>query len=121
LGVALAAAVFVWNSWRSTNDNFARGAVLASATALASPYLFLYDLPVLIVPLLWLAKTRAHPVLLGLCWCLSAVAIAEHFLAPAYPNLNPLIGIAFLAATVWQQRGMTTGAPVVARDSLVQA
>jgi hypothetical protein len=34
----------------------ATGAVMLTATALASPYLFSYDLPFLILPILWLVR-----------------------------------------------------------------
>ena len=35
-----------------------KGAVLATATILATPYLFAYDLPVLILPTCWMALKR---------------------------------------------------------------
>jgi hypothetical protein len=104
LMVAGIAAAAVWFAWRSRQDRLAKAAVLASATALASPYLFLYDLPILALPLLWLARSKIHPALLAVPWCVSAIAIAQHFTNASGLNLNPLIGLSLLALTLWQQR-----------------
>ncbi len=64
-GVALAAQalitisliVLAFLSWKRMNgDPQASGALVLAATALASPYLFNYDLPFLILPTLWLVR-----------------------------------------------------------------
>lgn len=45
-------------SWRRfSGDPLAGGALVLTGTALASPYLFNYDLPFLILPVLWLVAT----------------------------------------------------------------
>lgn len=102
--IALAAATVVWITWRSDRDKFAKAAILAAATALASPYLFLYDLPILMVPILWLARSRVHPAAVAVPWFLSAFAIAQHFGSAGPINLNPIISIVLLALTARQQR-----------------
>ena len=56
---ALAVAFLAYR--RMDGDWLASGALMLAATALASPYLFNYDLPFLILPTLWLvAQGRAH-------------------------------------------------------------
>ncbi len=53
---ALAMVAIVWRSWvRFGGDMAATGALALAATPLASPYLFNYDLPFLVLPTLWLA------------------------------------------------------------------
>ena len=53
--LALALIGLVMLGWRrSGGDPLASGALMLAATALASPYLFNYDLPFLILPLCWL-------------------------------------------------------------------
>jgi hypothetical protein len=55
--LVLAAIALVMLSWRRFGqDGMASGAAMLAATALASPYLFNYDLPFLIVPIVWLVQ-----------------------------------------------------------------
>ena len=55
------------------------------------------DALLLVIPLLWLARTQGSPVVVTLLWCLPLVTIWQSY-APAGPvNLNPLIPIALLA------------------------
>ena len=51
---ALGETVLSWR--RFGGDTMATGALMLAATALASPYLFNYDLPFLVLPILWLAR-----------------------------------------------------------------
>jgi len=53
---ALIMAGVVWWTWARTKDSLARFAVLALATPLATPYLYHYDLVLLILPVCWLAR-----------------------------------------------------------------
>jgi hypothetical protein len=55
--IALAMLSLVALSWRRFGgDALASGALMLAATALASPYLFNYDLPLLVLPVLWLVR-----------------------------------------------------------------
>jgi len=55
--IAVAMLGLVVLSWRRfAGDTLATGALLLAATALASPYLFNYDLPFLVLPILWLVR-----------------------------------------------------------------
>ena len=57
LVLAVAMIVLVMRSWRHFGqDGTATGAVMLAATAVASPYLFNYDLPFLVLPILWLVR-----------------------------------------------------------------
>jgi len=73
LGLPLAAAIaqaaatlgvagVVWRYWRTDAPLDGKLALLMAATPLATPYLFAYDLPFLIIPTMWLASRAAdHP------------------------------------------------------------
>ena len=55
--LALAMIALVMLGWRRMGqDAMASGALMLAATALASPYLFNYDLPFLVLPALWLVR-----------------------------------------------------------------
>jgi hypothetical protein len=55
--IALVMMALVVASWRRFGgDPLATGALMLAATALASPYLFNYDLPFLVLPILWLVR-----------------------------------------------------------------
>jgi hypothetical protein len=59
---SLLAAVAVWYAWRRDWSIEAKFAVLFAATPLATPYLFNYDLPFLVLPVIWLAaQARRQP------------------------------------------------------------
>ncbi|QZH75836.1 MAG: DUF2029 domain-containing protein [Erythrobacter sp.] len=93
---------------RMQGDPLASGALVLAATALASPYLFNYDLPFLILPTLWLVRE-------GLCGgfrpyeklvlvLLYAAPYATRAVAlPLGINLMPLATLA-LVLLVWSRR-----------------
>ena len=59
--LALAMIALVVAGWRRMgHDGQATGALMLAATALASPYLFNYDLPFLVLPVLWLVREALH-------------------------------------------------------------
>ena len=55
--VALVAMAAVWKVWRGCDDWRLRGAALMTATLMVSPYMQVYDLTWLALPILWLALT----------------------------------------------------------------
>ncbi|MEX0342095.1 MAG: glycosyltransferase family 87 protein [Erythrobacter sp.] len=102
---AVAVALLAWR--RFDGDARATGAAVLAATALASPYLFNYDLPFLLFPTLWLVEQGLprgfRPY--------EKVGLALLYLAPyatralAFPigiNLMPLAALAILAL-VWSR------------------
>ncbi len=99
------AAWATWNAWRRDGPLAAKFAVLFAATPLATPYLFNYDLPFLVMPTIWLAaQERLAP---GHGW--QRLQIVAFYLAPlltrafALPlgaNLMPWVLILMLVAVV---------------------
>lgn len=110
--VALAMLVLVWRSWRvfgqaNGETALATGALTLAATALASPYLFNYDLPFLILPLLWLVHQGLrhgffpYEKLLLVALFLAPYATRAAAL-PLHANLMPLAS-ALLVWLVWRR------------------
>lgn len=97
---------------RRTRDGMASGAFMLAATAVASPYLFSYDLPFLVVPVFWLIMDgrargwRPYEKLLVLGLYLSPLATRAVAL-PLEINLMPLPALA-MAALIWN-RGLIVG------------
>jgi hypothetical protein len=91
--IAVAAAATTWLAWAS--DWKEKVPVLASATLLASPYLFTYDAVLLVLPAAWFAKQRRF-WLAGLLWLLAALPVAHFFGLYDGPNTIPLASIAVL-------------------------
>jgi hypothetical protein len=101
--LSLAMAALVTLSWRRFGGApLATGALMLAATPLASPYLFNYDLPYLILPLLWLvwrglaAGFRPWEKALLVALWLAPYATRAAAL-PLHVNLMPLAS----AALVW--------------------
>lgn len=104
ISVATAAIVAVWRIWRSDSDMLTKGAVLACATALISPYMFLYDQLLLTIAFVWAVRRNAHPALVALLWCLPMVSIAQHFTGAGFANLGPVTPITLLAMIIRRTR-----------------
>ena len=108
LGLAMIAIALV--SWRRFHgDARASGAAVLAATALASPYLFNYDLAFLIVPTLWLVEQgrakgfRDYEKLALVALWLAPYATRAAAL-PTGVNLMPFASLALLAL-VWSRGG----------------
>ncbi len=111
--VALATALGAWR--RFAGDARATGAAVLAATALASPYLFSYDLPFLVFPTLWLVEQgRARgfrPYEKIMLVALYFAAYATRALAfPLGINLMPLAAL-LLLALVWTRRAPGQSSP----------
>lgn len=94
--IALAAAGTVWRVWRSGCEPAAKGAALAAATALVSPYLYVYDTLILIVPFLWLVTVERNRTLLAVLWCTPLISFAQNFGYNGTVNLMPLVPLTLL-------------------------
>jgi hypothetical protein len=101
-GVALAAAILVWVSWR--RDWESKIPVLAAGSLLVSPYLFTYDAVLLVAPLACLAERRPHWAL-GLA-LLSALPLAQALGLHGGPNTTPLAAGLALACLATGDRAM---------------
>ena len=95
--VALAAAAAAALLWHRRVELEARVGALAAATALASPYLFVYDMLILVAPFLWLVGRGRHLLLLGLAWAILFLALIQVSGLSGGPNLMPLAPIILLA------------------------
>jgi len=122
--LALAVVWLVMRSWRvfgqaNGQAGIATGALALAATALASPYLFNYDLPFLVLPLLWLVHQglehsfRPYEKLLLVALFFAPYATRAAAL-PLHVNLMPL-AVAVLVWLVWrrgqQLASLAKGAP----------
>ncbi|MBV9883686.1 MAG: DUF2029 domain-containing protein [Sphingomonadaceae bacterium] len=102
--VALAAAAAAGWAWYRKAPLEARAGALAAATALASPYLFVYDTLLLVVPFLWLVGRGRHLALLGLAWAILFLALVQVAGWSGGPNLMPLAPIILLGLILWETR-----------------
>ncbi len=117
--LAVAMIVLVALSWRRMGqDSMATGALMLAATAIASPYLFNYDLPFLVLPLLWLVRQGLRDgfrpwekLLLVALWFAPYATRAAAL--PLGLNLMPLAAL-LLVWLVWT-RGNTSGGQLIAR------
>ena len=107
--VALAAAAAACLVWRGKAGLEARAGALAAATALASPYLFVYDLLILVVPFLWLVGRGRHLLLLLLAWAILFLALVQVAGWSGGPNLMPLAPIILLALILVETRQPPAG------------
>ena len=115
LGINIALAIgligLIALAWRRSSDPLATGALMLAGTALASPYLFNYDLPFLILPLLWLVREGRRAGFRDweklACVVLFTAPYATRAAAlPLGLNLMPLASIA-LVWLIWTRLGET--------------
>ena len=105
--ITLAMAALLWRATRRHGADAATGALMLAMTAIASPYLFSYDFPFLILPTVWLID-QAHatgwrPWEKPLAIALWLSPLATRALAlPLHANLMPLAG-ALMVWAVWRR------------------
>lgn len=106
-GIASALMVaLIWTAWSKQGSLEGKLALLFAATPLATPYLFSYDLPFLVIPICWLAQrwrqqdlgNWSRPILLGLYL---APLLTRAFTLPLGINLMPAVSIA-MVWLVWR-------------------
>ena len=105
--ITLAMAALTWRAWARPGPYEGKLALLFAATPLATPYLFSYDLPFLIIPLCWLVREHRsaalgnweRPLLLALY--LSPL-VTRSMALPAGLNPMPLVLLA-LVALIWRR------------------
>ena len=98
--VALAAALAVWRIWRTETGADAKFAILSAATLLASPYLYVYDMLVLLPAFAYLIKRRTPVLLIALSWLLPIATVIQ-VSSGAWPvNVGALPAV-ILTLLVW--------------------
>ncbi|MBY6016110.1 DUF2029 domain-containing protein [Qipengyuania gaetbuli] len=104
--IACIATLAVWTAWRRKIEPEAKVAVLAAATVLISPYIYLYDTVLLVLPFLWLARKGEDWRVLGALWCIPLVVVLQNWGFNETFNPAPLLPIA-LIVLVWRRVQMT--------------
>jgi hypothetical protein len=94
--VAVAAAAAVCIAWRRKVDPGAKAAVLAAASMLVSPYIYVYDAMLLILPILWLISAGVDRRMILALWLIPLVSFLQSFGFNATVNLMPLLPIVLL-------------------------
>lgn len=102
--VALAAAGAACLVWHRKAGIEARAGALAAATALASPYLFVYDLLILVAPFLWLIGRERRRLALLLVWAILFLALVQVAGWSGGPNLMPVAPIVLLVLILLEIR-----------------
>lgn len=108
--VALVAMAILWKIWRSCNSRPLRGASFVTATLLTSPYLLIYDLAWLALPIAWLAKLgieggwlRGERELLIVVWMLPILTFQIARILPL--QIGPLV-LLLLLWMLWRRVGV---------------
>jgi alpha-1,2-mannosyltransferase len=104
---AVAATIAVWQVWRSSSDTLTRGAILAPASLLISPYLYVYDQILLIVSLYWLARQGVSHKWLVPLYLLPLTTIAQFWTQNPTINLAPLTSLLALALVWWRVKPLS--------------
>jgi len=114
---SLAMAGVTWLAWARAGPIEGKLALLFAATPLATPYLFNYDLPFLVIPVCWLVRSLETEDLAG--W--RKPALLALYLSPlvtramALPmgiNTMPLVSLV-MVVLVWRSLRDATGAETV--------
>lgn len=118
LAIAAAAAAITWVAWsRNWKEKVP---VVASATLLASPYLFTYDAVLMIVPAAYFIAQRQF-WLVGFLWLLCALPVGHFFGLYDGPDTIPLatiLAIGALAAPHLKSRELLIAQSVRAENAL---
>jgi hypothetical protein len=97
-GMSLAVALAVILAWRGRAPLDLKAATLATATVLATPYVFAYDLPVLSVAVAFLYRHKAFDRLEFVLAAVAALALAPFAFAPAPTGLAASVAVAAIVA-----------------------
>ena len=100
--IACTAALAVGLVWRSDTALDAKAAILAAASVLISPYLYLYDTVLLVLPFVWLARSGEDLRVLAALWCISFVVALQNWGLNDVLNPAPLLPIAMIAL-IWRK------------------
>lgn len=116
--VAGVGALAVGLVWRSKAECDAKAAMLAAASVLVSPYIYLYDTVLLALPFVWLARTGEDWRVLAVLWLIPFIVALQNWGFNELVNPAPLLPIAMMGL-IWrrlraQQREVGPIAPLAA-------
>ena len=95
--VAATAITAVVLTWARNRDPMTRCAILIAATALTSPYFYVYDMTMLLLPMAWVHARLRRPLLTTVLGAMLVAAALLNWLPTAFPNPAPLFSIVLLA------------------------
>lgn len=99
--VAIAAAAAVWRIWRDPSLVHARAAILAAATMLISPYLYMYDHVMLVAAVAWALRAQVRQSAITVLFLLSFAGLVQ-MVVPVVPlNVMPLTPLILLVLVAW--------------------
>jgi hypothetical protein len=114
---SLAMAAITWRAWARTGPIEGKLALLFAATPLATPYLFNYDLPFLVIPICWLVSSLGTEDIAG--WRKPALLalyvsplVTRAMALPVGINTMPLVSLV-MVVLVWRSLRDATGAESV--------
>lgn len=99
--VAVAATILMVRVWRTSPDPLFRMAALVAATALISPYLYVYDQVMLIVAIAWACRTGISPRLLIALYLIPLASLLLLLMPELRFNPAPLLPLA-LMVLIWR-------------------
>jgi Glycosyltransferase family 87 len=111
--VAVAAIALVWRIWRDPALTLARAAILAAATMLISPYLYMYDHLMLIAAVAWALHQGVRQRWIAALFLISLCGLVQMVMSAPPVNVMPVVPLTLLAVVVWKSEvwGRPFGAP----------
>jgi hypothetical protein len=94
--VALAGVWIVWRVWSRQSDPLFRTAALVTATMLTSPYMYMYDQPMLIAGVAWAVTRGLNEKGLAILYAASFYCFAQMLSETRLINLMPVMPIGLL-------------------------
>ncbi|MCU0948476.1 MAG: DUF2029 domain-containing protein [Porphyrobacter sp.] len=103
IAIACAAALIVALVWRSNTMALdAKAAMLAAGSVLISPYIYLYDTALLVLPFIWLARSGEDWRVLAVLWCIPFIVALQNWGMNDLINPAPLLALAMMAL-IWRR------------------
>lgn len=109
IAVALAATAMTVRVWRTSHHPLFRMASLVAATALISPYLYVYDQVMLIVAIAWACRAGIQPKYLVALYLIPLASLLLLLVPELRFNPAPLLPLA-LMALIWRSNARSPAA-----------
>lgn len=107
--VAGLGALAVGLVWRSKAELEAKAAMLAAASVLVSPYIYLYDTVLLVLPFVWLARSGEDARVLAALWIIPFIVALQNWGLNELVNPAPLLPVAMMGL-IWRRLRAEHGA-----------